>query len=90
VRRGATAQRGSPTVTNCKPVSQTTLDRCGSATAAVGFGSVHNGAMATETDWDPTQEIPPAEPSNSDDELLDWYLHPSLTPEERNPSLFVK
>lgn len=77
----------APTVTNCKPVSQTTFSRCGSATATVGSRSVHNGAMATEPDWDPTQEIPPAEPSDDDAELLDWYLHPSLTAEERNPSL---
>lgn len=44
--------------------------------------------MATDTDWDLIQEIPPAEPSDSDDdELLDWYLHPSLSPEQRNSSL---
>ena len=43
--------------------------------------------MATETDWDLTEEIPPAESSDDDAELLDWYLHPSLTAEERNPSL---
>lgn len=46
--------------------------------------------MDSGTDWDPTEEIPPAESSDDfdlDAELLDWYLHPALTAEERNPLL---